>query len=179
MSKKLILSAGLYRSGSTWQFNAIRLILKNSGVSYYSCWEQDYNPDNPAKYHLVKVHRFRKTLFNSANYVFTSFRDLDEIKVSMFRRAQLNPRPEFKNETRYNYISIYILDLLKYQSKSNYLLWFPHIKGQPKEEIKGMADVLGLDVDPRKINIELKTMKVPEEGFDPVTLLHSNHITNK
>jgi len=181
MTKKLILAAGLYRSGSTWQFNALRLILKNSNVSFYSCWEQDYDPENEAEYHLVKVHRFRKNLYNNADFVFTSFRDIDEIRISMHNRSKdKEAQNGFQNETRFTKLSIYIVDLLKYQRKSNFMLWYPQIKTEAKEVIKAMAKELKLDVDVRTVDIQLKEMKPPtDQRFDPVTLLHRNHITTK
>jgi len=60
------------------------------------------------------------------------------------------------------------------------MLWYPQIKTEAKEVIKAMANELKLDVDVRTVDIQLKEMKPPtDQRFDPVTLLHRNHITTK
>lgn len=174
----LIVSAGFYRSGSTWMFNAIRLILDEFTDDYYSCWEQDYNPKNPAKYHLVKVHRWRPKLYKDAHLVFTSFRELEGIKGSMQRRADILNDERFSNETKFQHIDAYLVDLLKWQRKSNYFLWFRFIREQPVHEIEKIAGVLGMNVRCLKVFKRLNELKEPHTGFDPVTLIHANHITS-
>ena len=60
--RKLILIAGMKRSGSTWMYNAVRLMLKDAGKDVYGCWIDDYDESNTAEFHVVKTHKWDKDL---------------------------------------------------------------------------------------------------------------------
>ena len=58
MEPQLILSAGIPRSGSTWLYNAARLLLSAGGQdSLEAAWIEDYDRESPAALHLVNDFR--------------------------------------------------------------------------------------------------------------------------
>lgn len=85
LTAPLFLSAGIPRSGSTWLFNALRLLLKQRYSRVYSCWidEFDTNTAQKADVALVKIHEANPELAARAEKIFTSHRDLRDIAISM------------------------------------------------------------------------------------------------
>jgi hypothetical protein len=78
----MILSAGLPRSGSTWLFNALRLLLTEEGKSFKSGWCDDLDLTGKENF-LVKVHGKRPDLAERAYFVATCHRDLRDIAQSL------------------------------------------------------------------------------------------------
>ena len=90
MKSKLIIAAGFYRSGSTWQFNALRVIceLHFGKDNVYSCFSDHYSPETRAEpIHIVKIHKWNEELARQADLVFTTHRNMEDVKGSMKRRA--------------------------------------------------------------------------------------------
>jgi len=75
------------RSGSTWQYNVIRLALARSGYKVYACWNKDYDPQaaEGMDYAVVKVHTFQKKWAGNSDMIFTTIRIAKEIKASFAR----------------------------------------------------------------------------------------------
>jgi len=85
----VLLSAGMPRSGSTWMFNALRLLLKGCpGVftQVGSGWFQDLARlrDNP--FILLKLHFHMSPLADCARAIFYSYRDIRDAMASQQRR---------------------------------------------------------------------------------------------
>jgi hypothetical protein len=80
----IILAAGMTRSGSTWLFNTIRLLLGRTGRPLYSCWvdERDENAERQAYNVLIKIHDPSEELASKAAAIFTSHRDLRDVAIS-------------------------------------------------------------------------------------------------
>ena len=86
MEPRLILSAGIPRSGSTWLYNAVRLLLSAGGhEGLEAAWIEDYDRDSPAAIHLVKLHEPAPALLEKSSLVLTSRRDLRDIACSVRR----------------------------------------------------------------------------------------------
>lgn len=82
---KLILCAGMRRSGSTWLYNVLRYCYLNAGYRTYGDYVKEYNASVPADVHVVKVHPFNRELCGRADHVFTTIRDLRDAVASMVR----------------------------------------------------------------------------------------------
>jgi hypothetical protein len=80
----IILAAGMARSGSTWLFNAIRILLGQTGHPLYACWvdERDENAERHAYNVLIKIHEPSEELASKAAAIFTSHRDLRDVAIS-------------------------------------------------------------------------------------------------
>jgi len=53
-----VLCAGIPRSGSTWLYNAARLLLAHAAgpARVYGAWVEQYDPSHPEPWHVVKAH---------------------------------------------------------------------------------------------------------------------------
>lgn len=81
---RLILAAGMPRSGSTWLYNAARLLAGHAGGAVHAGWVEDVDPSAPACDDLVvKLHAFDPKLAARANFIFSSRRDLRDIGASI------------------------------------------------------------------------------------------------
>src|SRR3954454_11133001 len=85
MAKKVILCAGPSRSGSTWQYNIIRLLTKAAYGESYGAWVLDYDPANPAPAHVVKIHDPQHLGKLVPNAIVTGHRDLRDVLASARR----------------------------------------------------------------------------------------------
>ena len=171
-----VIIAGIYRSGSTWLYNAVRLSLINSGASVYGCYIDDYVPDKN-KYHVIKMVKYDPILAKDS-VVFTSYRNLNDIIESMKRRAEINNDPKFVNEGRHENINSYLVDLLKWQAHSDYCMWYDTLIKEPQQIIFDIAKTLTININNiNEVLQELDKIQIPKEGYDPITLYHANHIT--
>jgi len=82
----IVVAAGVPRSGSTWLFNAVRLLCERSGVSTYADWADSYQPEEHAArdIHLVKLHKPEQSTF-PYHCLVTTDRDLVERIASLIR----------------------------------------------------------------------------------------------
>jgi len=87
---KIILSAGICRSGSTWLFNAARLLLEKSHKSVRCVWVADLSfwemlvADAPEVL-LIKLHHYDPDMTKSADKILYSIRDIRDVAASMHR----------------------------------------------------------------------------------------------
>ena len=173
----LVVCAGVHRSGSTWLYNAVRLILIDSGKSVYGCFATNYDPKNEAEAHVVKTHNFVDSLNENADFVFTSKRDLRDIVASAVRRNLIDESDA--------------LPYLEKIMKREYEPWKRHsnleigyermIRKKKPDYIKKLAEIMGIeDINPSEIIGKIESLTVPqsEEDFDEETQLHFGHITN-
>jgi hypothetical protein len=174
MSIKKIACAGCHRSGSTWLFNAVRLIMETTGQEVYSCFATEYDAENTAPIHVVKCHNKRKFLLDS-DRIFTTKRDLRDIAASAVRRELIDQSE--------------CIDYLYRLLKQEYRPWKPLSHLEIKYEdlirnqnlyVQNIAKILRVKVKPAVIRKKIESLSIPkgENQRDPVSLLHSNHITD-
>jgi hypothetical protein len=89
---RVVVAAEMPRSGSTWQFNALRLLLESSGQDIYSCWIEDWDSGKArhAQAVLVKIHEMSPMLAWASWRCFTCHRDLRDIAVSAADLARVD-----------------------------------------------------------------------------------------
>lgn len=172
----IIAIAGIKRSGSTVQFNLVRIALEMAGYKVNICGH-NYTPrDVPeGEVDLVKRHKFSKEIAESADHIFLTDRKDEEIIASLTRfngkepyngrvkdmRKHLNKWIEYTDTRHYFYYSEWVKDPLNYTIRLVGALG-SHIRRHIKAE-----DVLEA----------FNEIEPPESGQDPVTLMFSNHIT--
>lgn len=168
-----ILINGCWRSGTTAAFNLTRLICEWHGRTY-GVFEDDYREEVGTEYdfEIVKVHKFKAKWVEWADVIITIFREPEEVMGSMQRFTSSNGR-------QYG-----IADLLRglaywghYQQYTSYLINYAQIERCPEKLAEQIAMRIGLKVRPKEIVKQFEAIKPPSEGYDPVTLLHANHIT--
>lgn len=179
-----IVTAGMYRSGTTWQFNAVRVICEMAFGEdmVYSCWVDHYKKEDPRPVHIIKTHKPRKVI-NNANFLFSTYRKPDEIKGSMERRAvylKENPDTRFLAEANIARFDEFMVFADHFRKRANYVQKFGMIRKDPEMLIQDYCDVLDVELNPSDVVRELDNqMQVPEKGYDEKTLLHEGHITKK
>ena len=173
-----IVCAGLRRSGSTWLFNAVRLILEQTGESVYGCFVDRYKSENLSPIHVVKTHKYLDGLRKRARHTFMTYRDLRDIAASAVRmRLTKNSAPD---------IGRYLRALVA----EEYNPWSPHADLQiPYEDmldrgplyLRQISELLAVKIDPQKVYHQLEAIRTPpttERTYDKTTLLWPNHITD-
>jgi hypothetical protein len=170
--KKRIICAGVHRSGSTWLFNAVRLILLENNQNVYSCWEEDYDLTNPADYHVIKTHNMKRNLLRDQSCVFTTMRDIRDIAASAIRRKMIDLEEEE------------IIQFLRRVIYKEYFPWKKHtileiryeqLFGRKIDYIEKIANILSQECNAEKVHKKIESLKLDN---NPITQLHTNHITN-
>ena len=93
---KIVLCTGMPRSGSTWLFNAVRLLLQSEAAEVCSYWKGDFDAlkflrsAGPEKILLLKIHRHSPVLEKKAAVIFYSIRDIRDVIASKIRRGDGN-----------------------------------------------------------------------------------------
>lgn len=157
-----IVIAGIKRSGSTAQYNMVRLLCEavyreiNVTGSPYSL-KRGVN--------IVKKHEFDDYLFRTADIIFTTDRDDTEIEESLKRFEHV---PDMSMEQMR-------VDLDKWKIRS-FHQHYELIKNDPSKAIQQIAKQLNLKVNPLIILDQFNEVK-PREEYDPKTFLFPNHIT--
>lgn len=189
---KLIVCAGMPRSGSTIQYRIVKEILKNKNNLIDLGWidKQDlneiiYNKINQDKTILVKIHEYNP-IFKKLNSkcdikVITSFRDIRDVFVSLMAFKKVGFEDVF---SKYAFNKI-ISDFKKWQEfHSVYVGKYEEFYSELKREIDNISIFLNITIDnPLKekiylsvVNTKVNSLSSPQ--YDPNTLLHSNHIND-
>jgi len=173
----LVVCAGVHRSGSTWLYNAVRLILIDSGKSVYGCFSTNYDPENEAEVHVVKTHNNIKKLKENADFVFTCKRDLRDIVASAVRRGLIDESAAMP------YLSqIMEREYEPWKGRSDLeIVYEKLLKRKKPDYIKKLAEIMGIDnIDALEVFDKIESLPIPqsEEDFDEETQLHFGHITN-
>ncbi len=175
MKKKIILVAGVPRSGSTWLFNAVRRLLETSGMEPHAAWFSDWNRSNSSPTHLVKVHSPEDVDFQP-DLVLTTFRPTQDCLASLVRMGWLKSDAE---AIRNRWVSHKRLHEY-WKQRSSLETSYQEIICLPKIALTRIATLLGIPLDCseyERIAEELKGMKAPVEGakYNPTTLMHPGH----
>lgn len=171
----VIVVAGLPRSGSTWLFNAARLVLGTDGPPPYAAWVGDYRPRTAtAAVHLVKLHLPDQLTF-PCNRILTSDRPIEACVASLIRMGWLASEAGVVDRGRR-----FLLSLRDHwRARSDLEVAYEDILARPARVVAQVADTLGRAVGPaeaERIAGVLAALRAPEAGpYDPVTLLHPRH----
>lgn len=156
----LIVIAGKKRSGSTAQYNLVRLILEQEGE--VNCIKRIEDIEE-GKINLLKYHRFVKSLFNKAHFVFTTDRPTEEI-VESCKAFGIKYEGEKWNTwfKRWG------------QHPNAYHMDYKDIINAPDFCIMYISHALGIKVEPDEILEKFLAIK-PGKEYDPKTMLFPNH----
>lgn len=175
MAPRLILSAGINRSGSTWLYNAVRLLL-SSDSNVAGAWVADYDPAAPAPIHLVKLHDPAADLAAKADLVLTSRRDLRDIAASIQRMQWAKSEPE---------LLAFLDDVMAqhefWSARANYEMVYETMVADPDAVLADIARVLTLSPTPPERRAVLsridKLQHDPQAAtaYDKISLLHHSH----
>lgn len=167
-----IVIAGIKRSGSTVQYNLVRIALEHAGYTI-NIHGQSYNPRvTPSdEVDIVKLHPFREHIADHADHIFLTNRNPKSIKESLER---------FNNDSQsYDRFFRFYKDFIQwclYTDPAHYQTYSKWV-GDKVGFTEEIVDALELAVDPVEVLQEFEKIEPPESGQDPVTLMHHNHIT--
>lgn len=152
-----IVVAGIKRSGSTWMYNIVRIMMGN-------------------KHNIYKVHNYSKNMADSADVVLTSFRNPLDIKQSLLRFYSTIPKGA-PAKKEYN-VEKMLKHFRQWNRHSKYMMLFEHVGTMLA--VENIAIALGYDGDLQKVLDEVNAIKPPtDKAYDPETCLFSNHITSE
>ena len=173
-ASRIILVAGVPRSGSTWAFNAARRLLAGVPGGLQAAWVADYDPSHPARTHLVKAHRVADVTF-APDLVLTTRRAAEECLASLIRMGWLADEPEAIRRAWEHHHRLYA----HWNALSGHEISYDGLVADPEAELARLAPVLGVTPAPGALAAlagELAAMQGPAGGgYDPETLLHPGH----
>jgi hypothetical protein len=178
----IYLCAGMYRSGSTWLYNAVRGILKHAGAPDLAAgWITDKEELLKHRNVIIKLHSFDAGLAARADVVLVSHRDLRDVAASLQRKFQNGFSIKMMHET--------FDDYARWSQLAAYDLRYERLLTDKVSELKKIAAALKLpapalrelpyeticrEVDAEKFTAQRSTA----EGHDAINLLHDGHVTN-
>jgi hypothetical protein len=172
----IIVIAGVPRSGSTWLFNATRLVLEKTSAKVYAAWYEDYAQNMQTEYdfHVVKLHRPDQLTFQY-DYLLTTRRELVQQLGSLIRMNWLSDDPvQIRQKAEYLQ-SLFVF----WENYSNLCIEYQNIVADPEAAISQIGSLLDKTLTTRevsKIADDLEVLQVPNgKHYDPKTLLHPNH----
>lgn len=158
-----IVIAGIKRSGSTVQFNLVRLALIEAG---HSVSTQTYGSGT----NIYKTHPFRRDLAEHADFILLTDRDNKDIQASLDRF--------YLSKDEYKPLKVMRGWLNRWKQYphliQSYYLW----ESDPLEFTKQIIEYTGLDVNPEIVLNKFNKIEPPKKGYDPETFLFHNHITH-
>ncbi len=176
------LCAGMVRSGSTWLFNTVRMILTHAEVpDFVSGYAPDREKLLQHQNALMKYHLYRTDLKEHANVILTSHRDPRDVAASAVR--------QFKEEVPLHQLEVWITAYLRWAQVADYDLRYEDLLVDRLGEVRKIARVLRLPPDVvDRLPYEKILECVEGEKFghrasegpdhDAVNLLHKGHITD-
>lgn len=174
--KNTVLVAGVPRSGSTWCFNALRMLLQHNALDFHAAWCGDYDSENAANWHLVKAHKPEEVSFEPSITI-TSYRDASECIASLLRMGWLTDEPDAIRQRARAHTALYD----HWKSRSDFEVAYADIISAPERVIEELARSLSVSGKfASLIATQLQEMEPPAEGnYNPMTLLHPNHRGNR
>jgi hypothetical protein len=180
--KKIILSAGMPRSGSTWLFNAARLLLDHqNNDNYKAVWigniekQTIENLDNTL---LIKIHNYDEALASKADLIIYSFRDIRDSIASNERKFTIKPSIEQAD-------NLIELDT-KWKQCADFILRYEDMMKNKQASLQQLARYFKLPASDKTI----EAIQLALDGFsynssdknngtyNMDNLMHKNHITN-
>lgn len=179
----LIVCAGMYRSASTWVFNAAKIIAKKK---YPMEVTHGFGPaeNPPDKVHVLKIHGWDKWTADKADIILTSHRDLRDV-ISSFRRMGDDPGlPKNLSDLKQVCASIYHsyrawreadkcrFDLCYYRFADSGLTIYTRLLCDALDYAPWDLIALRDEID------ATRQLKGTAEAHHPETFYHLNHFTN-
>jgi len=169
----IIAIAGIKRSGSTVQYNLVRIALEMAGYKVNICGH-DYRPRivPEGEVDLVKRHKFSEEIAEAADYIFLTDRKDSEIIESLTRFNGKEPQ-----EGR-------IADMRKHLNmwmgyKPNHCFDYSLWQDNSFMYVEDIVNILCLPVDSNHVLKAFNEIEPPESGQDSKTLMFHNHRTSK
>ncbi|MGF1580346.1 MAG: hypothetical protein ACFCD0_13365 [Gemmataceae bacterium] len=170
----LILTAGMPRSGSTWLYNTVRLLLESSlghPDRLASGWIHDWPKLPQRETVLLKVHDFDVHLADRSRLILYSYRDIRDALASSVRKFGTVPTLDLARK--------WLAQDQTWRNAATFVMRYEtmiHARAQVCDQI---ANALGIPCCPTNIIEQVQQLNCPSRTeYDPTTLLHPNHVTD-
>lgn len=176
---RIIVSAGMPRSGSTWLFNAARLLLattQQEGSALSSGWINDWKQLPQKDILLLKVHTFDKALVRRSSLVLYSYRDVRDAIASTYRKSGITPSMKQARQ--------FLRQDGRWRRNADFVMRYEAMLKDPGAVLNDLAIALGLeqlsDTDVAALLDRLNNLEQPAAGqkYHPETLVHHRHVTD-
>lgn len=182
LCRMVYICAGMYRSGSTWLFNAARLCLTHANVpGLDSGWVTDKDRLLARENPIIKVHLFEPALAATGGIILTSHRDLRDVAASLRRKFNVASLSEKLREAVDHHA--------QWSRLAAFDLRYENLLADKMGQLRRVAGVLGLppaavaalpyETILQEIDVEkFSEKRQATEGYDKLNLLHAGHITD-
>jgi hypothetical protein len=171
---RIVLSAGMPRSGSTWLFNAARLLLRRAeGDGLSSGWVGDWPSLQQGRTVLLKLHDFDAPLVRRADVVLYSYRDVRDVLASSKRKFGTPPSVEAAKRL--------LEHDRRWRQAARLVMRYESMLADPAAVVKELAEVLEIrNVNSAAVVEEIRALDASATagGYDRETLLHPGHVTD-
>ena len=175
----LVLCAGIPRSGSTWLYNAARLLLtKADGAQrVYGAWIEKYDARQTGRWHVVKVHEPNEALAWRAKFILTSRRDLRDIAASAWKRDWIADEA-----STLMFLDSVVAQHAFWKARAGFEMIYERMRREPIAELAAIAQALQLTLDAAAIAGVLRDIESlghdesSDDQFNPANLMHKKHI---
>ncbi|NBW07486.1 MAG: hypothetical protein EBR82_05620 [Caulobacteraceae bacterium] len=180
----VIACAGMIRSGSTWQYNAVRLLLKAAGRSAKGFWIEDYDPEDGAEVHIVKMHSAIDAEAIRPDTVLSTVRDPRAVLASLARMGWTSLEEDRLRTQARDYADL----ANHWQSIADVTTRYADIIERPVEAMTSLNGALDLGLPQSTLAAiadQLDAIRAPEDadstsrGYHAESLLHPGHIGDR
>lgn len=169
-TSRLIMSAGMPRSGSTFLFNMLRVALEHEyGDNISSGWYADAPELAKGKVYIIKAHRLDAVLHARASQCFYTYRDARDAAVSYQRKFGREPSIE-----AFRHAMVQFQRARKY---ADLMLKYEQFTHAPEQTMADILRVLKIDADPAELTAKVPQASASGGKCDKSTLLHGGHAT--
>lgn len=172
---RVVVIGGIKRSGTTWQYNLVRLTLLamgrsvgvHRGIRHLGQYEGDYDDL------IMKTHFHSDRAQAAADIVFTSYRPVNDVRASLERFGRQSPDSDD--------IDKLVNHFRLWDKIADYRMEYNDLKSDPlKVTIETMEALGATSLDPEKVLAAVNAIKPPsDKRQDPLTLYFSNHVTSE
>ncbi len=170
----IILAAGMPRSGSTWLYNAARLLLQSSvnDADELTCgWIGDWEKLPTTNTVLLKIHDFELSVVARSRKILYSYRDVRDALASSVRKFGTTPTLDLARA--------WLAHDQRWRPVADFVMRYETMIQSPSRVVEQIADVLRIPVRPNDIVEQVESLDSNSQAsYDPATLLHPHHITD-
>ncbi|MBP29426.1 MAG: hypothetical protein CMH16_08955 [Methylobacterium sp.] len=171
-----VICCGIPRSGSTWLFNATRLVVAHAYKNVRAGWHRDIADQGAADAVVMKMHDFEPD--TPADKVLLSHRDIRDIIVS---GQSMGWAPNDAGLLDFGRVARRQHDM--WSTRADLDLPYEQIVGDPVAALKRIAETLGVDLSNDHLQsiaaaIPTKAEDVDDRGHNATTLIHQGHVTD-
>lgn len=178
-TKRYIIIAGCYRSGTTALFNIVRLILKHTNQDYDAYfWEGKTISEK--EYHLIKMHTYSPTMSKMAFRIYVAHRKLLEVKKSMnaLKKSIIPIHGDYTNASNTQNLKFAYGDSQLWIAKADYIQNYTHLLNDVVMIFIAILNDLQIFYKGEELEAMIKEfgeLKAPKKGHDKETLMTETH----